>query len=230
MAARCRFGRRAHLKTLSREEARRVYDRIGRRQDSQAFYEDRAADLIVQHGRFAAARRVFEFGCGTGRLALRLLSDHLPASARYHAVDLSPTMVGLAEERLAPFADRSRVSLTDGGPPVDERSEYYDRFVSTYVLDLLCGEDITAVLREAHRILEPGGLVCLSSLSTGSGVTSRAVARIWSAIHRRNPAIVGGCRPLELVSRLSSSRWKLVYHGRIAPFAIPSEVLVAERS
>jgi ubiquinone/menaquinone biosynthesis C-methylase UbiE len=217
------------VKTLSREEARRVYDRIGKLQDSQAFYEDRATDLIIHHGEFTNAQHVFEFGCGTGRLALRLLSEHLPADAVYHAVDLSPIMVGLAEDRLAPFTSRAEISLSDGGPSIQKPAESYDRFVSTYVLDLLSDEDIAVVLREAHRILEPRGLLCLSSLSTGSGIASRLLAHIWSAVHRLSPSLVGGCRPLELVGHLSCSEWKVRHHARVAPFAIPSEVVVAER-
>jgi ubiquinone/menaquinone biosynthesis C-methylase UbiE len=217
------------LKMLSREEARRVYDRIGRLQDSQAFYEDRATDLLVQHGRFTTAHRVFEFGCGTGRLALRLLSEYLHPGATYDGVDLSPTMVGLAEARLAPFSSRARVRLTDGGPPAQEPSRTYDRFVSTYVLDLLSDDDIAAVLREAHRILEAGGLLCLSSLSTGSGPASRALARLWTALHRMSPSLVGGCRPLEIAGRLSSAEWKILHRAEVAPFAVPSEVVVAER-
>lgn len=221
---------RGPLKTLTREQARRVYDRIGGLQDSQAFYEDRATELMILHGRFATAQRVFEFGCGTGRLALRLLTEHLPASATYRAVDLSPTMVRLATERLGPFASRAAVQLSDGDPPVREPSASCDRFVSSYVLDLLSDEDIAGVLREAHRIVQPGGLLCLSSLSTGSGPASRVVARLWSAVHRLRPSLVGGCRPLELVGRLSASEWKLLHHGRVSPFAVPSEVVVAERT
>lgn len=217
------------MNTLSREEARRVYDRIGKRQDSQAFYEDRANDRIIQYADFATARHVFEFGCGTGRLAFRLLSQHLPADAVYRALDISPKMVGLAAERLAPFRSRAKVILSDGGSPVQEPSEFYDRFVSTYVLDLLSERDIARVLREAHRMLRPGGLLCLSSLSDGSGIPSRLVAHVWSAVHRLRPALVGGCRPLELTGFLSSSDWKSRHHARIAPFAIPSEVVVAER-
>ena len=38
-----------------------------------------------------------EFGCGTGRLAERLLRDHLPDAATYVAVDSSSTMVSLAQ-------------------------------------------------------------------------------------------------------------------------------------
>jgi ubiquinone/menaquinone biosynthesis C-methylase UbiE len=39
-----------------------------------------------------------------------------------------------------------------------------NRFVN-YVLDLLSEEDIHAALGEAGRLLEPGGLLCLTELS-----------------------------------------------------------------
>jgi ubiquinone/menaquinone biosynthesis C-methylase UbiE len=217
------------LRTLSRQEARRVYDRIGGMQDSQAFYEDRATAELLRHAGFDTARRVFEFGCGTGRFALRLLSEHLPPTAAYRGVDLSPTMVGLARRRLEPFASRTEVALTDGEPPVGEEAGSYDRFVSSYVLDLLSEEDIAAVLREAHRILEPGGLLALSGLSTGSGPMSRVVAGVWSRIHALRPSLVGGCRPLELLGLLPEAEWRVRHHARVAPFAVPSEVVVAER-
>ena len=41
------------MRTLSHQEARRTYDRIGSLQDSQGFYEDRATALVVHHGNFA---------------------------------------------------------------------------------------------------------------------------------------------------------------------------------
>jgi SAM-dependent methyltransferase len=82
------------LTTLSREQAQSLYDRIGARQDSQAFYDDPATEFLISHGDFGCANRVFEFGCGTGRFALRLISEHLPETACYRGVDLSSTMVG----------------------------------------------------------------------------------------------------------------------------------------
>lgn len=218
------------MRTLSRERARRVYDRIGARQDTQAFYEDRATDLIIRHGELATAQHVFEFGCGTGRFAHRLLSEHLSPDATYRAIDISPKMVDLARDRLAPFAPRAEVVLSDGAPPNQEAPASFDRFISTFVFDLLSQDDIAAVLREAHRMLRPGGLLCLSSLSTGSGPASRLVARIWSGVHRLNPVLVGGCRPLELLDDLSPADWKVRHHLRLAPYALPSEVVVAERS
>jgi ubiquinone/menaquinone biosynthesis C-methylase UbiE len=217
------------MRTLTHDQARRVYDRIGARQDTQAFYEDRATEIIVAQGGFGTARRVFEFGCGTGRFAVRLLSGHLPKSARYRGIDLSPTMVALAQQRLAGFGARAEAVLTDGPPPKAEPDASYDRFVSNYVLDLLSENDIAAVLCEAHRILEPRGLLCLASLSTGSGSVSRRVARAWTRVHAMWPALVAGCRPLELPSHIPAHQWTIRHHQHVAPFGLPSEVLIAER-
>ena len=47
-------------RTLTREEARRVYDRIGARQDSQAFYEDRSTNELVRRADLASASAIFE--------------------------------------------------------------------------------------------------------------------------------------------------------------------------
>ncbi len=100
--------------TLSHEEARRAYDRIGPLQDSQGFYEDRATALVLLHGEFPSAESVFEFGCGTGRFAGRLFAEYLSPTARYRGIDVSPRMVRLAQARLASHSPRAAVILTEG--------------------------------------------------------------------------------------------------------------------
>ena len=37
--------------------------------------------------------------------------------------------------------------------------------VSTYVLDILSDADIASMLRESHRLLRPGGVLCLTGLT-----------------------------------------------------------------
>ena len=135
--------------TLTRTQAQAFYDRFGRKQDSQTIYEDAALDELIVHGAFGQAEAVFELGFGTGRLALRLLSRHLPPTATYAGIGQSATMTALAAERLAPFAGRARVIQSDGTIrfPLPDRS--CDRVVSTYVLDLLSEEDIRAARRDA---------------------------------------------------------------------------------
>lgn len=214
---------------LSSAEARRVYDRIGSLQDSQAFYEDRATELLLRHGAFGSAEAVFEFGCGTGRFALRLFTEHLPPEAQYRGVDVSPKMVHLAQQRLTQYSPRATVVLTEGGPPVGEPAGLYDRFLSNYVFDLLSQEDIRSTVREARRMLRSGGLLCLAGLSTGVGPLSRAVAGLWSWVHAHRPSVVGGCRPIDLVPFLRETDWDVRFHQKVVAFTITSEALVARR-
>jgi SAM-dependent methyltransferase len=215
--------------TLTHREARRVYDRIGSRQDSQWFYEDPATLRILAHGDFKAAQSVFEFGCGTGRFAATLLADSLPQTAHYRGVDVSPKMVQLARTRVEPYAGRAEVLLVEGGPPREEPDGGHDRFVSNYVFDLLSHEDIRAVLQDAHRMLRPGGLLCLSGLSTGVGPASRFVARMVGWIQSLRPSLVGGCRPVDLLPFLPADQWNVLHHSKVVAFGITSEAVVVRK-
>lgn len=218
------------MDTLSHQEARRTYDRIGSLQDSQGFYEDRATAMVLLYGDFASAESVFEFGCGTGRFALRLFEQYLSNTTRYRGVDVSPKMVRLAQTSLASHLPRAEVILIEGGPPDDEPAASYDRFVSNYVFDLLSHQDIRAVLREAHRMLRPGGLLCLSGLTSGVGIASRIMAGVFRSVHSLRPSLVGGCRPVDLLPFLRGSEWQVKHHSKVVAFGIASEVVVANRT
>jgi ubiquinone/menaquinone biosynthesis C-methylase UbiE len=214
---------------LSHQQAKSFYDRFGKKQDWQNFYEDIATGALIRNGEFPNATAVLEFGCGTGRFGERLLEDHLPPRARYVGIDISDTMVALAKERLARFGARAEVYLTDGSPQLDFGAAAFDRFVSNYVLDLLTLDDIRAVLREAWRVLSEGGLLGLTSLTHGFTATSRVVERIWTAIHAIRPGLVGGCRPINLVEFVAKPSWKVRYDSEFCRYGVPSEVLVAEK-
>lgn len=214
---------------FSHEQARTFYDRFGARQDWQRFYEDRALGDLVAHSDFGHASSVFEFGCGTGRIAENLLSGQLPDTARYLAVDASSTMIALAQGRLARFQGRAEARMVDGGMALAAGANQYDRFLSTYVVDLLEDNDIRALLTEAHRILVPGGLLCLVSLTCGDTLVGRVVETAWRAAHSHNPALVGGCRPVLLQPYLEQSAWRTCHRNRITSFGISSEILVAEK-
>jgi ubiquinone/menaquinone biosynthesis C-methylase UbiE len=214
---------------LGHSEVRSFYDRFGKKLDTQSFYEDAALDDLVAHARFEEAASVFEFGCGTGRFAERLLEGPLPASATYLGCDTSATMVDLATERLAPFSKRARVLQTDGAIrfPIPDAS--VDRLVATYVLDLLSEADIVESLREAERALIPGGRLCLASLTKGTTILSGVVSALWAAVFRLRPSLVGGCRPILLARHLDPGSWQVEYRNVVVAFGVPSEVLVALR-
>jgi ubiquinone/menaquinone biosynthesis C-methylase UbiE len=212
---------------LTYAHASRVYDRIGRSQDLQVIYEHEAVRSLLAHGDFGGAHRVLELGYGTGALAQRLLAEHLPAESRYVGVDISPRMHELASRRLAHFGDRAELRLGDGSLRGAFAASSFDRVVATYVLDLLPPEEIDVCLSEAHRLLTPGGLLCLTSLTYGRTAPTRLLTRAWLTLWALRPGLVGGCRPLRLAEHLAPNLWELRHHDVITTLAISSEVVVA---
>jgi SAM-dependent methyltransferase len=213
---------------LSTPQAQTFYDGFGAKQDAQGVYEDAALDVLVAEGAFDRADSVLEFGCGTGRLAERLLEYQLPATARYAGTDLSAAMVGLARQRLARFG--KRVTLWQGDGPADfaPARPPVARLVTSYVLDLLPPDQIDAFLGAAHAALLPGGLLCTVCLGTGTTPLSRLTARVWGGIARLRPQLVGGCRPISLVPRLNAAAWRVRHHSGVAPWTVPSEIVIAQ--
>lgn len=187
------------------------------------------AELVAASG-LGEACQVFELGCGTGRLALRLLQDELPPGAGYLAADLSSTMIRLASRRLAPFRDRTALLLADATAPLPVALGSIDRFLACYVLDILPEEAIRRCLAEAACALVPGGRLCVAGLTVGPTLPSRAVSSLWSLVHRLRPALVGGCRPVEVAPLLDGRTWRVLHRSRIVSGGIPSEVLVAQRN
>ncbi len=212
---------------FSPQDARAFYNRFGKKQDWQAFYENPAVNELISHADFGHAKAVIEFGFGTARLAERLLSQYLPGDAAYQGIDISETMARLAEKRLERWKGRAAVRVHDGTRGLDFPDRSFDQFVSVYVLDLLNPEQIKNVLTEARRILKPGGRLCLVSLTRGTTAWSRAVTRVWEFAYRRSPRLVGGCRPVELLDYIGPEQLRIDYRNIVSSFGIASEVVVA---
>jgi ubiquinone/menaquinone biosynthesis C-methylase UbiE len=214
---------------LTHEQARAFYDRLGSRQDWQRFFENPAVADLIEHVACDAAESLFEFGCGTGRFAEMLLERHLPPTAHYLAVDISTTMVELARQRLARFGPRVEVRLNRGDTVLDMAANTCDRFLSTYVLDLLSTDDIRSLVMEARRALCAGGLLGLVSLTHGCTPGARLIEKLWVAVHSFRPSLVGGCRPVVLAEFVGRPHWRMRHRRQITRFGISSEVVVAEK-
>ena len=214
---------------LSYEQAKRFYDWMGAKQDAQCFYERPALGDLVVHLELGGAEKVIEFGCGTGRFAEELLDRYLPPNACYVGLDLSSTMIELAQSRTARFGGRAAIQQTSGTTRVDLPDGAFDRFISTYVLDLLSEKDIDFLLSEAYRVLRNGGLLGVVSLTRGSRGLSRFVTWTWERLHQFSPMLMGGCRPIKIRPLLENLKWKVRYKDVVTRFAIASEIVVAEK-
>ncbi len=215
------------MRTLSHVKAKKFYDRFGERQDRSTLYEDLPIKLLIENSEFEDADSILEFGCGTGRLAERLMTDHISLDATYAALDISDTMIDLTRSRLEPWKTRTEVNRTSGKMTLDADDSSYDRFVSTYVCDLLSISDIVKLLDEAHRVLRPGGLLCLVSLTAGHGFGAKLATGMWRLAYWISPSVMGGCRPIRLWRYLFADHWEAKFRRVVCPGGLCTEILIA---
>lgn len=122
----------------------------------------------------AGERRALEIGCGPGRLMVPM-TRHF---GEVHGVDISEEMVALARQRLVNVAN-AQVHVTSGTDLGIFTDCYFDFVYSYIVLQHIPDKEIVLrYLREAQRVLKPGGVLCcqirgtappVSEMSTESG-------------------------------------------------------------
>lgn len=218
------------MKTLNKKNSELFYDKFGRKQDNQAYYEDLAINDQLENSELSTAKNVFEFGCGTGRLAEKILRSYLPEDSSYNGLDISSTMIELSTKRLALYKERIHLIKSTGAINVQLPDESIDRFISNYVLDLLSYDDIDDILNEAYRLLEFNGIISLISITNGKTIISKIVMNTWNFLFKINPKIVGGCRPIKIKNIINKdTRWEIVYENVKIAYGIASEIIIARK-
>jgi ubiquinone/menaquinone biosynthesis C-methylase UbiE len=137
-------------------------------------------------------------------------------------------MAEIADRRLRRWSSRVKLKVFDGTGKLEFQNQSFDRFISTYVFDLLSPDDIRHVLSEAHRILKPGGLLCNVSLTQGTNFLGKFITTIWKTVYSLNPKLVGGCRPIMPADYISSESWQIGYRNIFSTLGLASEVLIAK--
>ncbi|MHC4475641.1 MAG: class I SAM-dependent methyltransferase [Planctomycetota bacterium] len=106
----------------------------------------------------ATVSRVLDLGCGTGSLMLKLL-EKLPGSIVY-GIDFDPTLLVLAEKRLANFGERAKLIQADlrndSWPKL--APDIVDAVVSATALHWLSSPQLERLYTQLAGILRPGGI------------------------------------------------------------------------
>jgi magnesium-protoporphyrin O-methyltransferase len=100
------------------------------------------ANLIARLPESLAGKRILDAGCGTGALALELAQK----GASVVAIDLSPNLIELAKERIAP-ADRQNIDFRSGDMLDDSLGEF-DYVVGMDSMIHYCAADMLVVLEK----------------------------------------------------------------------------------
>jgi ubiquinone/menaquinone biosynthesis C-methylase UbiE len=131
-----------------------------------------AQDEVVAKLRAAGSQRVADIACGTGILAARIADELHPAEV--YGVDMADGMLEQAKARSAKVrwmkGPAERLPFDDGA---------LDAVVTTSAFHFF---DQPAAMRECHRVLAPGGLVAVATISPPLPAALRKLATQDSAV------------------------------------------------
>jgi len=181
---------KAYLPAAGRDWALPLYDPF-----VKLLGGDDARRTLLDHTGIRPQQRILDIGCGTGTLAVQL--KQLYPDADLSALDPDPKALVRAERK----AQRAGVTVKFDRGYSDELpypDASFDRVLSSFMYHHLRPEDKEKTLREAYRVLRPGGSFHMADFAgpeSGHGF----LAHFFHASHRlRDNA---GSRILNLMSQ-----------------------------
>lgn len=210
--------------TITREDARCFYNKLGADHDRGGRFERAAKDRGLERLALAPGLRVLNVGVGTGKEQAVIQTAIGPGGTAV-GIDLARTMLNLSRTRVPPPGNRALVEADAATLPF--ANGVFDRVFSSYMLDLIPTDAIVTILREIRRTLRPEGFFVGVSLTEGTTLTSRALVGAWKAFYQVSPRSLGGCRPVRLTYPLLKAGFKTVEREVVVQFGMPSEIVVA---
>ena len=161
---------------------------------------------LIRQAAIRPGHRVLEIGCGTGNMAI--LAKTLNPAAQVAGIDPDPKALSRARRK----AQRHRAPI-QFDPGFSENLPYsdasFDRVLSAFMLHHVKPDAKPLTLREAFRVLEPGGSLHLADFEEGERPSGGFHGLVASRLHSRH-----GSSPHHVVIDLMSE----------AGFADPQEV------
>ncbi|RJQ46434.1 MAG: methyltransferase domain-containing protein [Gaiellales bacterium] len=168
--------------------------------------------------------QVLEPGFGTGH-SLEAIAAAVGEEGRVFGIELSPRMLGLAQERLERegLALRAELSLGDAAS-LPFRDSKVDAVFMSFTLELFDTPEIPRVLGECRRVLRPGGRVCVVALSKAG--PPRLMERLYEWGHLKWPALLD-CRPIYVGHSLREAAFKVRESRLSTIWGLPVETVLA---
>jgi demethylmenaquinone methyltransferase/2-methoxy-6-polyprenyl-1,4-benzoquinol methylase len=191
------------------------WDRISDRYDRQLWLESRSVRCLLELASPTAHTRVLDLATGTGAILRALAARPSPP---HHVVGVDRSEAMLAH--VPPFPDGwSKVQADARDLPFADCS--FDLVTASYLLHLLDETDRSAVLNEAHRVLQPKGLIAVLTPAIPPGGPLRPIAWALNQLAARVPERFGGLRALDPTQPLSEAGFETLStrqtaHGYIA--------------
>ena len=169
---------------VCQNKERSLWDKLAESYDRRTLVTyQKAYDLSIQKVRetLTSDMQVFEIGCGTGIISLGIAGE----AARVVGTDLSSQMIRIARQKAAEMnISKVEFKVCDGySQPY--KDGHFDMVLLFNVVHLV--KEPGALLKEAHRLLKPGGLLLTATDCFAEKVSLKArlhllVERIMKAL------------------------------------------------
>lgn len=183
--------------------------------------ESKARNRCLEIAAIKDGQSVLEVAVGTGLAFERILRAN--PSGRNEGVDLTEAMLIRAEKRAASTGIKNYRLTVGDAYALDFPDSAFDVLINNYMFDLLPEDDFPIVLAEFRRVLHPGGRLVLVNMTKGV----RWYNSIWEWVYRMNPALLGGCRGVNVLPLLGQFGFVTLGRQYISQMSFPSEVISA---
>ncbi|MBY0369597.1 methyltransferase domain-containing protein [bacterium] len=206
------------------EQTRSWYDRLSGIYDRMADSSERPARLRgLRLLNAQRAEHVLEIGFGTGG-AIVALGHAVGREGRVHGIELSPKMRAKAEEKAA-AEGLTNTDLREGNAlALPYPAQSMDALFMSFTLELLNDADQGRLLREAARVLRPGGRIAVVYLSAETQPTW--MSRLYEFLHRCFPRYID-CHPIDADAPLRQAGFHLTKMERFSMWGISGRALLA---
>ncbi|WP_257459519.1 SAM-dependent methyltransferase [Archangium lipolyticum] len=140
--------------------------------------QERLTDMMIQRARLGAGQRLLDIGCGTGRPAVRL-AQATGCSVTGISVSAMQVEQANARARKEGLSDQVRFQVADAMElPFQDAS-----FDAVWAFEsLLHMPDRAQVLRNAFRVLRPGGMLVLTDVTEQHPITDEERMLVYSGL------------------------------------------------
>ena len=207
---------------LGKSRVRDTYRRIARAYDFWAWLTERKArERCLDLAAIQDGEAVLEVAVGTGLAFEKILKSN--PSGRNEGIDLTEAMIDRARKRATDSGQSNfRLRLGDAYN-LDFANDSFDVLITNYLFDLLPERDFASILQEFNRVLRPDSRLVIVNMTVGR----RWFNSIWTLVYRVNPALMGGCRPVQLLPYLEVAGFRQLRREYVSQVTFPSEVIRA---
>lgn len=126
-----------------------------------AFMADAITEEIIRHHGGMKGLRILDMGAGTGNAAIRIALRG--PDCEVVGLDLSPGMLALAHQKIEEKALKN-ITLAEGSytQELPFPEDHFDAISGCSTFHHICPDEKRAGLRQAYRVLKPGGLMAIT--------------------------------------------------------------------